>query len=69
MKKVVGMAALNLACVVFLWFLLGISVTEITGGNFVQNVSGPFFMISCGAAGLITTVFTIVKEKAHAMAV
>ena len=34
-----------------------------TGGNFVQNLSQPLFMILGGAAGILTAVYTFVKGK------
>ena len=63
MKKAVGMAALNLAGIILLWTLMNMSVAEISGGDFLQNMTDPLFFVSCGAAALITAVFTFVKEK------
>ncbi|MCR4883643.1 MAG: hypothetical protein K6A68_08740 [Clostridiales bacterium] len=63
MKKAVGMAALNLAGIILLWTLMNMSVAEISGGDFLQNMTDPLFFVSCCAAALITAVFTFVKEK------
>lgn len=63
MKKAVGMAALNLAGIILLWTLMNMSVAEISGGDFLQNMTDPLFLVSCGAAALITAVCTFVKEK------
>ena len=59
MKKALGLACMNLAGIGILWFLTELVLTEMTGGNFVQNLSQPLFMILGGAA----VVQTAKQEK------
>ena len=63
MKKALGLACMNLAGIGILWFLTELVLTEMTGGNFVQNRAQPLFMILGGAAGILTAVYTFVKGK------
>ena len=63
MKKALGLACMNLAGTGILWFLTELVLTEMTGGNFVQNISRPLFIILGGAVGILTAVYTFVKGK------
>ena len=63
MKKALGLACINLAGIMVLWFLTELVVTEMTAGNFVQNLSRPLFIILAGGSGILAAVCTFLKGK------